>query len=492
MASGMDTDSIVRDLMKPQQYKIDQQKKQQTLVKLRQDAWKEMNTKLYDFHTKFTHKMSLGGSYSATIATSSNEGAISIPEGQSVPLGAHEFEITQLAKSASASVKVPAGIVTEDGKIDLKNLSNKLEMTVNGDLIPITLLEGDTLSDLAQKMNTAFREKGFQARYDKANDAFFINATKSGSKQVISFDVSAKDGLFDQLGFKTEGAVKPGQDAKYKYNGAQFESSSNSIEINGFKATLKAVTTGPAATTTGPVFISAEPDGDATYKFVKGFITEYNKLIDDINEKLSTKPGKDILPLTSEERDAMSENDIKLWEDKINKSLFYKDDQLTKFADTARRILNQVLEGEGIIEGSGINSLSSLGIVTGNWQENGKLHILGDEDADIAYSTKPNKLKAAIAEKPEAVTKLLRSLGKELYETHGETLKSSELKSALNFYNDKTMKKQVDSFEKQIAQLEERMYKMEDIQYRKFAAMEKMLSTLHNQGSWLAQQFGGM
>ena len=489
MASGMDTDSIVRDLMKPQQYKIDQQKKQQALVKLRQDAWKEMNAKLYDFHTKFTHKMSLAGSYSATIATSSDESAISIPEGQSVPLGAHKFEITQLAKSASASVKVPAKIVTEDGKINLKNLSKKLEMTVNGDLIPITitLLEGDTLSDLAQKMNTAFRDKGFQARYDEANEAFFINATKPGDGQSIKFE-GTDESLFRQLGLVE---IKGGN-AEYIYNNQTFYSSSNNIQINGFKATLKAVTTGDNATTTGPVFISAEADGDATYNFVKEFITEYNKLIDDINEKLSTKPGKDIMPLTSEERDAMSESDIKLWEDKLNKSLFYKDDQLTKFADTARRILNQVLEGEGVIEGSGINSLSSLGIVSGNWQEKGKLHILGDEDADLLYSSKPNKLKAAIAEKPEAVIKLLRGLGKELYEAHGETLKSSQLKSALNFYNDKTMKKQVDSFEKQIAQLEERMYKMEDIQYRKFAAMEKMLSTLHNQGSWLAQQFGGM
>jgi len=34
MASGMDTDSIVKDMLRPQQYKIDNQKKQQPCLSL--------------------------------------------------------------------------------------------------------------------------------------------------------------------------------------------------------------------------------------------------------------------------------------------------------------------------------------------------------------------------------------------------------------------------------------------------------------------------
>ncbi|HHX60824.1 MAG TPA: hypothetical protein GX707_08935, partial [Epulopiscium sp.] len=85
MASGMDTDSIVKDMMRPQQYKIDNQKKQQALLQLKQDAWKEMNKKLYDFHTGLTNKLSQQSTFKKNMVTSSNPNAISITSEDSVP-----------------------------------------------------------------------------------------------------------------------------------------------------------------------------------------------------------------------------------------------------------------------------------------------------------------------------------------------------------------------------------------------------------------------
>ncbi|HHX62575.1 MAG TPA: flagellar filament capping protein FliD, partial [Epulopiscium sp.] len=134
------------------------------------------------------------------------------------------------------------------------------------------------------------------------------------------------------------------------------------------------------------------------------------------------------------------------------------------------------------------NSLASLGIITGSWEEKGKLYI---ENAD-EDSGEPNKLRAAIAKDPEGVAKLLNTLGEQLYKEHDKTLRTSnELKSAMNFYNDKAMNDKMKTFDKQIKTLEDRMFRMEDMYYAKFAAMEKMLSALNNQSSWLAQQFGG-
>ncbi len=289
--------------------------------------------------------------------------------------------------------------------------------------------------------------------------------------------------LFKELGLIQEDkftSIAKGKDAEYSYNGDTFYSSSNQIEVNGIKATLK-------ATSSEAITITSANDPNATYDFIKDFITEYNQLIDEINLKIGTKPGKDIMPLTAEERKGMSESEIELWEDKLNNSLFYKDDQLTSFVDSARRILGQVLQ----VEGSNYNSLASLGIVAGSWQEKGKLYIQGDEDSGL-HSEKPNKLRESIGKDPEGVAKLFEALGKNLYADHNKTLISgNELKSAMNFYNDKVMDNQFKSFDKRIKTLEERMYKMEEMQYRKFAAMEKMLSSLNNQGSWLAQQFGG-
>ena len=491
MASGMDTDSIVKDMMRPQQYKIDMQKKEQALIQLRQDAWKDMNKKLYDFHTKFTHKMSQAGTFNNGVVTSSNESAISIASDQAIPKGTHAFNVTQLAQSATAVGQVNGGKeLAGNTKIsDLVGgdftIPSELVMTVTGKEGPVkvvvTVGAENTLDGIASKMSEKLKDTGFTAKYDAKNGSFFISSTATGENQKIEFGNTNAEGakLFKKLELIKEGVggnIVTGEDAKYTYNGSpEFTSATNQIEINGIKATLK-------AKTTEPVTISSASSADATYAFVKEFVTEYNKLLDEINTKVGTKPGKNIQPLTAEERKAMSESDIKLWEDKLNSSLFYKDQQLTDFVNSARSILGGVIDGK---------SLANLGIVTGTWDEKGKLHIEGDED-DALYAGRPNRLKAALEKDPEEVTKVLLGLGKKLYEDHNKTLTtSSKLKSAMNFYNDKVMADKVKTFDKQILTLEDRMYKMEEMQYRKFAAMEKMLSSLNSQGSWLSQQFGG-
>lgn len=507
MASGMDTDSIVKDMMRPQQYKIDKEKKAQALVKLRQDAWKDMNKKLFDFHTKFTQKMSLKSTYDKNVITSSNSNAIEIGDETAVPAGTHEFKNIELATAASVTgAKINVAAETRiGGLMGIGENGVQLRMTVtdvDGKKIPVTVdVAGDnTLQGVARKMNDELQGTGFTARYDEANGRFFLNSTKTG-EQAIEFNSiheittpakpaeegkeatlaevseSAIDGGFKKLGLgrlATDMVIVPGKGSSYEYNGIKIEGHTNQIEVNGIKATLK-------ANTIEPVIISSVPDPDATYNVIKEFVTEYNKLIEEINLKVGTKPGKDIEPLTSEEREAMSESDIKLWDEKLNASLFYKDPELTKFLDSARSILSSQFGAD----------LAKLGIVTGSWEERGKLHILGDED-DEFHSKAPNKLKEALNRDPQAVADKFYEVGQALYKTHNATFtKSSKLKSAMNFYNDKIMTDKLKGFDKQISTLEDRMYKMEEIQFRKFAVMEKMLSQLNSQGSWLAQQFGG-
>ena len=523
MASGMDTDSIVKDLLRPQQYKIDNQKKAQALVKLKQDAWKDMNKKLFDFHRNFTEKLGRGSTFNKNITTSSNDNAMSITNSETVPEGTHTFDVTKLAESAMVVAKGADGVdLSKNDTIgDLMGegvaTPKKLTMRVNGEIVEVDVKSTDKLSDIAKSMNDKLKGKGFTASYDEANGSFFVRSTATGKNQNIDFDpmikIDPKTGpefvrdpqsieLFKKIGLVKVEKVKveevvdgetvekevdkivesrfAGKEAIYSYNGAEFTSPTNKIEVNGIKATLKAAGT-------GPITISSEPDTDGIYDFVKEFVTEYNNLIDEINLKIGTKPAKDIMPLTAEERDSMSESEIKLWEEKLNSSLFYQDQQLTDFVNSARNILGQVL---GVEDGKP-NSLASLGIVTGSWEERGKLHIEGDED-DTLYAGKPNKLKAAIEKDPQAVADLLNGLGEKLYKEHDDTLRASnELKSAMNFYNDKVMSDKVKTFDKQIITLEERMYRMEQMHYAKFAAMEKMLNSLNSQSSWLSQQFGG-
>jgi len=481
MASGMDTDSIVKDMLRPQQYKIDNQKKQQALLKLKQDAWKDMNKKLFDFHTKYTEKMARSGTYTKGVVSSSNENIIAINKDANVPHGSHTFSNIKLAESASA-VGLAKG---KDGKPlagdtklgDYAGEEITIKLDGSEEPIKITIGAGDTLASLATKMNEKLDGKGYTARYDEKSGGFFISSKATGSSQSIELSSnkeSEASNFLKDLGFE----YTAGKDAEYTYNGKKFTSSTNIIEINGIKATLKSASV-------DPVTITSQQDPDAVYDLIKEFVTEYNKLIDEINLKTSIKPKKDILPLTAEERKDMSESEIELWEESLNSSLFYRDPQLTDFADSARRILGQVVDGK---------SLASFGIVTGSWEERGKLHIVGDEDFPL-HSDKPNKLKEALNKDQESLEDTIaffQKLGKDLYKDHNDKFRASnELTSAMNFYNDKVMRDDMQRFDKEINRMEERLFRLEEMHYAKFAAMEKMLNALNNQSAWLSQQFGG-
>lgn len=534
MASGMDTDSIVKDMLRPQQYKIDNEKKAQALIKLKQDAWKDMHNKLYSFHTKYTHKLSMAGSFNNKTTTLSNPKAIDIGNGTQVPEGTHEFIIDKLATSTSVTGTIKTdnlGTDEKGNKIQLNASTTvgqltgntadyielKMTVKVNGKDEEVSVIVGakDSLDSVAKKMNAGLKGKGFTAGYDAANGKFFVNSTKTGKGQDITFtsgnevtkiepaEGSGEEPTYEPTG-NPSGLLKalgiggaapkrnPGQDAVYHYNGTKLTSSSNQIEVNGIKATLKAASVGEVIT------VSTASDPDAMYDFVKEFVTEYNKLIDEINLKIGTKPGKDIKPLTAEERKSMSEGEIKLWEDKLNSSLFYKDPELESFVNSARNMfgaktdqaynnISKKYDGAPL----DFSYLSDLGIVTGPWQEGGKLHIMGDPDDEL-YSAQPNKLKAAIEANPQGVTDFLTTVGKKLYDSHNKTLLSNnKLKSAMKFYNDIAMTDKMKDFDKRIGTLEERMYKLEAMHYAKFARMETLLSSLNNQSSWLSQQFGG-
>lgn len=52
MYSGLDTESIISELASAQSYKKNKLVKAQTKLSWKQDAWKALNTKIYNFYSK--------------------------------------------------------------------------------------------------------------------------------------------------------------------------------------------------------------------------------------------------------------------------------------------------------------------------------------------------------------------------------------------------------------------------------------------------------
>ena len=83
LTSGLDTDSIVQELVSAYSTKKENIEKKQTKLSWTQDAWKEMNTKIYGFYSKslteFKFMTSFNGMKKTTLSTSKARTGCSAP-----------------------------------------------------------------------------------------------------------------------------------------------------------------------------------------------------------------------------------------------------------------------------------------------------------------------------------------------------------------------------------------------------------------------------
>ena len=274
-------------------------------------------------------------------------------------------------------------------------------------------------------------------------------------------------------------------DAEFVLDGATMTETSNSFTVNGISLELISTTLNEETNKHEPVQITVGKDSDSTYKLVKEAITEYNKLIEEMNTLYNADSSRGYDPLTDEQKESMSEKDIENWEKKIKDSLLRRDDTLGSLLTGMRNALSTTYKDE---DGK-TYSLSSYGIVTGNYTEKGKLHIYGDED-DPLYANDADRLKAALEDDPDQVMEVLTNVFGKLYETMSEKCAKTEIRSALTFYNDKQYKNLLNDYEDDLDIMEDRIKELEDKYYKQFTAMEKAMSQLQSQQNSLASLLG--
>lgn len=265
-------------------------------------------------------------------------------------------------------------------------------------------------------------------------------------------------------------------------NGAELTSSSSSISVNGLDIELTGVTKEDE-----PITFSVSNDVDSVYNSIKSFLKEYNAVMKEMNTLYNASSARGYEPLTSEQKEAMTDDEVKLWEDKIKDSLLRNDSTLNGIIQSMRGAMSGTVQYEGKNY-----SLASFGIMTGtDWTEGGQLHIFGDSE-DSVYSDRDDKLKKALEEDPDAVIATLTGIFGNLRQSMGQKMAAvPNYSSALTFYNDIKMKDDMKSYEKDIEEWETKLADLEDSYYKKFAAMESALAKLQSQQSSLAGLLGG-
>lgn len=276
-------------------------------------------------------------------------------------------------------------------------------------------------------------------------------------------------------------AVVAAADSIVQVNGATLRSDNTTLDVNGLTLNLVGVSD-------SPVTISVSNDTSAVYDMIKDFVNQYNSILADLNKYYHASSAKGYDPLTDEQKDAMSDDEIEKWETKIKDALLRRDGVLGGVIDTMR---NSMTNFTVKASNGKTYSLANLGITTGkDYKEYGLLHIKGDED-DTVYADDENILQSLINSDPNTVMEVLSGITTELYNNLSKKMSSTTMSSAFTFYNDKEMDKQLSDYSKDIKKWETKLADMEDRYYKQFTAMEKALTKLQSQQSSLASYLGG-
>lgn len=143
----------------------------------------------------------------------------------------------------------------------------------------------------------------------------------------IAMAKTAKDDVEDKTVTDDKKPVRVvGQDSEIMLNGAIFTNNTNNFSINGLTIQALNVTAADEELT-----ITTDTDVDGIYDMIKGFLKDYNDLVKSVDVAYNAASSKGYEPLTSDEKDAMTDDEVKKWEEKIKDSLLRKIQHLEAF-----------------------------------------------------------------------------------------------------------------------------------------------------------------
>ncbi len=400
------------------------------------------------------------------------------------------------------------------------------EFTINGEKFQFK--ESDSLSTVMNTINKS--DAGVTMSYNETSDSFTIKANDSGAAGEIDiqdgsgsnlattlFGVKKTDGngnisyertIEDENGNDTvlSSKLKEGQDAIISVDFGdgsepiEISRSSNVFDLNGLSVTVS----GTFGTYNGDhidvnaskpedaVTFEAKVDSDKAVDAVKQMVEDYNSMIELVNKELSTKRDRNYAPLTDEQKKEMSEDEIKLWEEKAKAGMLFNDSDLRSLANELRTVFS----------GTDIKALQEAGItLSSEYSENGKITF--DEE----------KFRAAVEADPEGISKLFTSEKDEngggfngiitsmdnicqkyaatTGATKGILIEKAGNKSApLSLLNNSYFK-QMSSIDEVIDSLNDKLKSERERYNKQFTNLETLIAQMNSQSSWLTQQFGG-
>jgi flagellar hook-associated protein 2 len=517
LASGMNTDEIVANLVKAQSSRLFKMQQNKIMSTWKQDAYRDVNKKVDEFR-KSMEALRLQSTFNKQTSSSSNESVVSATVSGVPTQTSYEISNVQQAKTATAaSVK----FFQDDSLSTTKTLAQlgvadatgtrKTSLTVNGTTYNFSI--DATLSTVLSEISTntpltanySATEKSLTFSNDTAGisditlggQADFLTALKIQAGSTI--DPNPSDSTIEASYVNGPNmSVTTGsnaEQAKMWINGIEFRSDTNKITYDGMTFDIK------ASMTSGTLSVTNKSDTDSVFNSVKTFVDKYNELIADLNGRLTEKRYRNYPPLLDDQKKDMKDNDIKLWDEKSKSGLLTRDSTIRSCLAELRNSLVTSVQNPAM--STTFKSLKDIGIdFSKNYSDNGKL-VLNEEKLKGVLQTNLEDVKNLFTIKETATGTATTATDSNLHDMSGFgwriydrlNVTISELGSLAGSPNSMIdtksfMAKQLKSLNENIDREQDKINSYEQRLWKQFGAMEKSLQQLNSQGSWLSQQLG--
>jgi flagellar hook-associated protein 2 len=440
LASGLDTNSIITELMSIN-------KLPETALQNQVTGLTAENTQLKTIQTALaalaSDAQALGDpslfNNTTQAATSSDTTRVSATTVAGAAVGGYQVSVSQLANSAqrtySFATPLSADTVTIDGK-------------------PVAVTAGETMANFVNSINTNKNLDVYAAQTNTGTLVLSNRATGNTNGSFISVQ--------DSSGTLTEqtALAKDGQNAMYTVdNGTAQQSASNTVTgaIPGVTLNLTGVTT-----TSGPVTIDVSPpgaDNSGITTAVNNFVTQYNSVIGTIQTQLSQTP-------TSSDP---------------TQGTLYNDSELSNALSTMRTAM--ITSGSSLA--STMANLTQLGITTGATTGAGAPSQSAlNGDLSLNSSTLTN----ALSTDPTDVQALLSHFALTFsFTVNNEAAPGGNIDQRIS--GDRSNMTQLNT---QITNMQAMLTQKQTDLTNQFAQMEAALSSNQSTASWLTSQIAAL
>ncbi|NOQ50668.1 MAG: flagellar filament capping protein FliD [Desulfuromonadaceae bacterium] len=280
LATGIDTESIITELMKIERFPIDRLEKDQAYYKSRLDAFSKLDEKLKSFLEK-AEAIDTSIELNSAAVLSSSEENLSVTAGNNAGLGSYQVTVVDLAqqqKDVSQGYVDKAASTFGTGTINL---------TVDGVANSISIdATNNSLEGIASAINDADLGVSAAIINDGTGTPYRLVLTGDSVSESFSLDSSGLSGGTDVN--PTMSNTQVAKQAHIIVDGIDIYSDSNSVEaIPGLSMELL------KADSEATTILNVSADKEATTAKIQEFVDAYNEIITFIADQKTADWGND-------------------------------------------------------------------------------------------------------------------------------------------------------------------------------------------------------